>query len=331
MRQSLTQMDSNWKWQEEGTPWKGVGIYHVTMVVPSRAPILGELLIPEDDPAQAWVKWTELGTKIRECIEEIPHQHPEVQIVQKKIMPDHLHLILYVTRPMKKSFNMVIRGFWQGIKKCGRAYMASINPHSMRTNERQADPIFTERPFVRPMSRRGQLQTMIRYVQMNPQRLATKRLMPEFFWVQDSIEIAGRKYKGVGNAELLQRAQYMPVHVRHDLVDLAKAGNDQPLRDYMNGSVLAAREGTVMVSPFISSFEKDVLNVLLKEKRSIILLADNGFGKFFKPSDALFDAVAEGRLLILSPFPYDPAKRGISRAECVALNDMAEEIALIEK
>ena len=25
-----------WKWQETGTAWRGVGIYHVTLVVPSR-------------------------------------------------------------------------------------------------------------------------------------------------------------------------------------------------------------------------------------------------------------------------------------------------------
>ena len=33
-----------------------------------------------------------------------------------------------------------------------------------------------------------------------------------------------------------------------------------------------------------------------------------------------------GRLLILSPWPYDGGKRHISRADCVALNEIAEEI-----
>ena len=34
-----------------------------------------------------------------------------------------------------------------------------------------------------------------------------------------------------------------------------------------------------------------------------------------------------GRLLILSLWPYVEGKRHISRSECVALNEMAEEIA----
>lgn len=82
-----------------------------------------------------------------------------------------------------------------------------------------------------------------------------------------------------------------------------------------------------MVSPFISEHERAVLDVLLKEKHSIIHIADNGFGQYFKPSDALFDAVADGRLLILSPWLYDPKKKNVTRAECVEMNKMAEEIA----
>lgn len=32
-----------WHWQEAGTAWKGVGIYHVTLTIPSRQPLLGPL------------------------------------------------------------------------------------------------------------------------------------------------------------------------------------------------------------------------------------------------------------------------------------------------
>ena len=167
---------------------------------------------------------------------------------------------------------------------------------------------------------------MIRYVQMNPQRLATKHLMPDYFRVQDHIEIAGRIYSGVGNADLLQRARYMPVHVRSTMIDEAEHGDDKRLRDYMNSCVLAARQGAVMVSPFISKQEQAVMEVLLKEGLSFIYLADNGFGEYYKPSDGIFEAVANKQVLILSPWEYDPKKKGVTRAECVAMNKMAEEI-----
>ena len=181
------------------------------------------------------------------------------------------------------------------------------------------------------MGQRQQLQTTIRYIDMNPQRLATKKLMPGFFRVQHDVGLAGRKYDAVGNIEILQADEYKPVHVRSIWVeDAERHGDDKRLRDYMNGCVIAARNGAVMVSPFISPKEKAVLEVLLREEHRVIYIADNGFGEYYKPSDGLFDAVAAGRMLILSPWPHDPDKRHVTRAECVAMNQMAEEISFIK-
>ena len=375
-----------WQWQTEGTSWKGIGIYHVTLTVTSRAPLLGTLVIPDNDPAQASVERTELGRALLDCQRSISVFHPEIQILQYCLMPDHLHSIWYVRRPMQQSIRYVAQGFWRAAKKVGRAYSylnsrltggamdetamqtegGAMDETAMQTEggtmdekamqtEGEApslslfaaaasrenplrqlldgetysslDPIFTEVPFIRPLSRRGQLQTMIRYVQLNPQRLATKRLLPGFFHVQRGIAIAGRTYAGVGNVAILQGEHYATVHVHHEWVDAAAQGKPQALRDYMNGCVLAARHGVVMVSPFISPKEKDVLNVLLAEQHPIIVLADNGFRDYYKPSSNIFDGVAAGRIMILSPWEYDAGKRHISRADCVMLNTMAEEIA----
>lgn len=300
-------MDTDkWHWQEPGT-WKGIGIYHVTLVVPSREALLGSLVIPDNDPAKARVELSPLGLRIKACVDDIPVRHPEIRIIQLRMMPDHLHVILYVTKPMSISIKMVARGLWQGAKKEGREK-------------------FTEVPFIRPMSHRGQLKTMIRYLQMNPQRLATKKLKPGYFCVQRDIEISGRIYSGVGNAAILTAERYMPVHVRRIMVEAAEHGDDKALRDYMNACILAAREGTVMISPFISAYERRIQAKLLEEGLPFIYIADNGFSEYYKPADGLFDAVAAGQVFIVSPWEYDPKKGHITRAECVALNKMAEEI-----
>ena len=377
-----------WHWQEPGTAWKGICVYHITLTVPSREPLLGRLIIPDGDPSQARVERTALGNAVIDELYVMCQHYPAIRIFQFCLMPDHLHAVIRVTRVMDTSIRSVIRGYWQGVKKLGRAHTlaasggplavsggpsaassgpsaassgpsaassgplaASSGPlavapefNSGTINEGKAAgnaaaestapkegywafPIFTERPFIRPLSRRGQLKAMMRYVQMNPQRLATKRLMPGFFRVQKGIEIAGRSYDGVGNVALLHAGSYDVVHVRSIWVKAAQRGDRQNLRDYMNSRVLEARKGVVMVSPYISPQEKQVMQVLLDEKRPFILLADNGFREYYKPSDNLFDACAEGRLLILSPWQYDAGKRHISRDDCMALNAMAEEIA----
>ena len=320
--------NDKWSWQEPETAWKGIGIYHVTLTIPSRKPLLGSLVIPDNDPSQALVERTDLGEEIVHTIFHIQDIHPEVRVLQFCIMPDHIHVVLYVTSAMKSGIKTVVRGWWQGAKKISAL---SVAPNIIRDNQQSLPPVFTEMPFIRPMSRRGQLDAMMQYVKMNPQRLATKRLKPGYFCVQEGIEIAGCTYSGVGNTKLLLAQRFETVHVHSDLVKDAIKGNYQPLRDYMNGCVLAARQGAVMVSPFISEKEKEVLTVLLAEEHPIILLSDNGFRDYYKPSAGLFDAVAAGRVLILSPWEFDPQKKHISRADCVALNNMAEEIANIIK
>ena len=342
-------VQEKWQWQESGTAWRGIGIYHVTLTVPSREPLLGTLVIPQNDPTQAHVTRTALGEAVVEELYVMCKHYPAIRILRFCLMPDHLHAIIHVTRVMDTSIRSVIRGYWQGVKKHGRAYALSISPElNSGTTDKEAGttdkgtvtmnkeaeatypfPVFTERPFIRPLSRRGQLDTMIHYVQMNPQRLATKRLKPGFFRVQRGIEIGGRSFDGVGNATLLMAERFEAVHVRRTMVQKAEQGDNTPLRDYMNGCVLAARKGAVMVSPFISPQEKQVMEVLLRENHPFILLTDNGFREYYKPTDALFDACAAGRVLILSPWVYDAGKRHISREDCMALNTMAEEITKI--
>ena len=393
-----------WQWQEPGTAWKGAGMYHITMTVGSRRPLLGTLEVPENDPTRTWVRRTPLGNALVDCLLSVQSHHQEVQVLHFCVMPDHLHAVLYVRRRMETGIRSVVRGFWQAAKKLGRAATvasSSFVPNDIRQNCQEGtaagttaaagtgaaaagtgaaaagtgtaaaaglapgagaipsaarieglqeatlrleafseglratlgeeayysvEAVFTEKPFIRPMGQRTQLPTTVRYIDMNPQRLATKRLRPGFFRVQRGIVVGGRSYDGVGNALLLTGIRYQPVHVRHWMVKEAENGRRDALRNYMNGCVLAARRGTVMVSPFISPHEKQVMDVLLREQRPFICLADNGFGEYYKPTDTLFDACAAGRVLLLSPWPYDAGKRHISRQECVALNTMAEEI-----
>lgn len=330
----MTFGQNTWHWQEPNTAWRGIGIYHVTLTVTDRQPLLGTLDIPDNDPRQARVDWSDLGRQVLGHLLDLPKRRPEIRIMSYSLMPDHLHSIWHVTEPMPTSILSVVRGFWQGEKKIGRAYSMSITPHSMRENEHTgqrenehtADPLFHEMPFVRPLSRKGQLDTMVNYLILNPQRLATKKLMPGFFRVQEGIELGGRMYRGIGNVALLQAARYVPVHVRRTMIEEAMHGDNKCLRDYMNGCVLAARQGAVMVSPFISDKEKEVMTVLLAEEHPIIYIADNGFRDYYKPSAGLFDSVAAGRVLILSPWEYDAGKKHVTRTECVAMNQMAEEI-----
>ena len=119
-----------WKWQEPGTTWKGAGLYHVTLTIPDRRPLLGSLEVPDNDPGKSKVWRTALGNALVDCLLSIQSYHPEVQVLHFCLMPDHLHAVVYVRRTMPTGIRGVVRGFWQATKKLGRACSAasSISP-----------------------------------------------------------------------------------------------------------------------------------------------------------------------------------------------------------
>ena len=119
--------NEQWQWQEPGEAWKGVGLYHVTLTIPSRDPLLGTLVIPDNDPAQARVDILPLGKGVLDCLREVPVRHPEIQVLHYCLMPDHLHMVWYVRKAMPKGIRTAVRGFWQGAKKAADAL---ITPNS---------------------------------------------------------------------------------------------------------------------------------------------------------------------------------------------------------
>lgn len=139
-----------------------------------------------------------LGNALVNCLLGTPHYHPKVQVLHFCLMPDHLHAVLYVRQRMEKGIKTLVRGFWQGAKKLGRAHSAAsfVFPNNIRKNFQEEklqgnlqedtaqleklpamlckeignevyyslEPIFTEMPFIRPMGRRSQLPNTIRYI-----------------------------------------------------------------------------------------------------------------------------------------------------------------------
>lgn len=308
-------------WQQKYTPWKNPGIYHVTVTVTPKEPVLGSLCIPTTNnipnPEEATIIRTDLGREVVHCVAQIAELHPEIRLLKYCLMPDHVHFILQVTQPMEISIRTVLRGFQTGCRKAARC--VGLDGASL----------FSEAPYIRSLSHAGQLQNMFRYIEDNPRRLAVKKLFPGFLRTMRDIEIGESSFDAVGNVLLLQSASYGTVHVRHDLVNMAKVGQDVPLRAYMNGCLASARAGAVLISPFVSSYEQAVLKELVKENLPVIYLLDNGFSPYYKPSGLLINACARGSALLLAPRTYDEAPGRIKRAQCVALNSVAERLAQI--
>ena len=174
------------------------------------------------------------------------------------------------------------------------------------------------------LRRKGQLRAMIDYVHNNPTHRWLRAHKSHWLLPIRGIEIAGRCYDAIGNILLLGLPRFQ-VHCRYRW---EREQDIEARRAHQNESVLKARQGYALVSPFISPHEAAVREFCLREGHSIIQISDNGFSDFSQCPGGLYDYCDRGQVLLLVPSerPHIDRKSGISRAECKALNDRAEEI-----
>lgn len=208
----------------DGWDYRQRAIYQVTLVQADRArPLLGRLVI--DDPkappeaVTARVEPSELGVAILAHWKRLGDFTPEIKPLFCQLMPDHLHAILEVTRPMAKPLGNAIGGFKTGCEKIYRELALSAQNRALSAQnkapsaKRELNGAWAagggracsvpEAPCSVPearasgvsgaprlwaagfqdsiLFRAGQLDAMFNYLRDNPRRLAVKRLFPNLF------------------------------------------------------------------------------------------------------------------------------------------------------
>lgn len=324
-------------------------IYMITIAVEGRRPLLGRL--EGDVTAQRGTpEWphlvpTPLGEAVAKAWKDIPRYHPEVSVLGFQLMPDHIHGIIFVERRLEVGLGKVVLGFKQGCNKAYRSLLSSsvecvavpqqpnsiavIQQHTQQhvqqpppqpsTSTGNAGFLFERGYHDRILLHAGQLDTLRAYLADNPYRLAMKRAHPDLLTVRPDVDICGRKCSLVGNQQLLQAEQLLQVRISRSIAPELLEQEKQRL-------LASAQEGAVLVSPAISPGEKAIMRAAFDLKLPLIVLLDNGLDPMSKPKGERFYATAEGRLLLLSPFPHRSERRKVSRDECNVLNALAWDI-----
>lgn len=331
--------------------YKGRGIYLITLCTEHRRPLLGELC--GDGHDSAYIRPSELGQAVLRCWQDIPALQRElaaqkaqrlgttctrdIQLLSCQLMPDHFHGIIFIRQNMDIALGQVVRGFMMGctqayhemmksafmptvqrLRSAGGIHTASLSAN-LPTHPLPLQPLWEKGYHDRPLRRSGQLQNMLSYLTDNPRRLYMRRHHAQYFHATKGVRVGRFTLNAVGNLLLLDNPMHV-VHVRRRFTESER-------RRYMNDCVLAARQGKVLISPFISEYEKQVRDVVLREGYGVIQLTSEVFSQYYKPSGDLFDACSRGQLLLLSAndTPASFSTR-ITRNTCVALNALAEEV-----
>ncbi len=323
----------------------GRSIYMITMVVEGRRPLLGDLVWKAQDASDAHVEASLLGAEVERCWFEIQEHYPDAEPLRLQLMPDHIHGLIFIKREQEAHLGKIMNGFKIGCNKAYRRIILGSEECSeaLPLNTGGALPLNTggalplkkgpKHPkkgmLFSPgyndsiLKRKGQLDIMIRYMDDNPRRLAIKRMNPDLFKVVRNMEIGGRSYAAIGNLWLLDRPVRMQVRCHRD----KSAENLAFIEKQKEFFLKEGAEGAVIVSPCISTGEKEIARAALDAKIPLITILENGFNPMYKPSGKYFDACVDGLLLMLAPWDYHTEKHKITRGQCNELNEMAKMIS----
>ena len=176
----------------------------------------------------------------------------------------------------------------------------------------------------RIINRPGMLENIKRYMAENPLRARIRQECPHLMERQLHLWIAGREYAAFGNLFLLKYPIKEQVFFHRKDPSTGKPTELTEAYAHARDRLLkVAEEGTVLVTPGISTGEKLVVEAALDNQLPLIILQKEHIGEYWKPSRRRFYACATGYLLLLSPWQVD-GDSDYSRFH--HLNDLAGEI-----
>lgn len=317
----------NYLQRKIGHDYTAPSAYLITVVTHDRVPLLGSLV--GSAASEAAIDATILGKQVIAAFYDIEKKVKEktgcdVQVVQYQLMPDHFHGILYVKDKLPKDWHLgrIISG-WKGA--CSRAYTRDVNGSELTLLQGDVLTLFEKGYNDRPLVSKGQLQGWIQYLRDNPRRLWLKRHQPDMLRKIYEFEEGanGRRFTAVGNTFFVTYPEIAQVRCHRNL-------SEEEIQMEVAHYLGLARNGVILVSPFISPAEKAVYEACYKEKLRMIRIVSRALdGQFVYPTGRDFDGCAAGFLLVLAPYmagdEHTAAKR-ISRSQCLDMNAIAAEL-----
>lgn len=222
-------------------PWHDYTQRCIYMITLNKNPLMenfgilqGDYRIPTGQKGAAFISSTALGKAIKSTLRRFNSTEPNVRVLQYALMPDHLHILLFVEYPTEDTLGKIIARFKIEVNKASGItgiFAKGFNDQILKSSR--------------------SLAVLYRYLRENARRLAVRRARPEFFRRVNALEIGRKTFQAYGNFQLLDCPfkEQVIIH-RADSSETRQKNREQWLYTAANGGVL--------VSPFISPAEKEI-------------------------------------------------------------------------
>ena len=307
---------------------------------------------------------TPLGERVRQAWMANETYYPGVRVLATMVMPDHLHGILFF-QEAGVSLGTVIKGFKAGSNKAYRELLGlrlllpSRLPHGgsiegqtqgatdegqggavlvydgtvcqqpkgvcqqtaggAEKRDREHGMLWSPQYNDHILEGAGELERWRNYLRDNPRRLAIRREHSEYFRVRFDLSVAGMTFAAIGNRFLLD-------YPRKVVVQCSRRLTQEEIEAEVQQKLTLAQKGAVLVSASISAGEKAVMGAALKARLPLVFLSPSGFNEYSRPGNRFYEACAEGRFLILAPWPHNNRETPLTRQMCLELNAMVKAL-----
>ncbi len=307
-------------WKEHGAIFKGEGVYFLTFVVMGRRPLLGELVPIERAQAYsrgfsrryardvqrpdgmngnggkytsriAAVELSRFGFAVSEHVGALSERVEGLTVCAKQLMPDHIHVVVWMKRETGKSIRQIGNGFRIGVKRLAveMGLWTETQGHIL------------EVPFIRTLAHAGQLRSMIDYTHGNPDSAWLRRCHPDMYVIHRNLEVVGLYFDVMGKDRLLD-------YPDRQVVMLSRSLTKEQIDDAVRSALVKAERGAVTYTAAISEGEKAVARAVREAGFPLVILMLDGFpeegteaARYFHPSGVYHTACGEGRLLLMAP------------------------------
>lgn len=263
--------------------------------------ISGDWRVPVGTRGSSYTRWSATGQIIANLIYNIHTINISLKAEQYIVMPDHVHILLWVQSELPEHLGFYIARFKNSINK------ASSTNH-----------IFEDGFNDQIVSSKRNLNTLFNYIRLNPYRLAVRRANPDFFSKRNNLIIGDTQCQAYGNIHLLDNPF-------KDQVIIHRTDSQEQFTQNKEKWLYTAANGGVLVSPFISKREKETRAEAEELGGRFILISNAPLAERNKPAAHNFNLCSQGRMLIIAPQePLD-----FSRNSCLRMNSLANTIASI--
>lgn len=317
-------------WKKRKDIFKGEGIYHLTFTVVGRKPLLGELVPIGQSRSyvmnversfntngthrntyiskEATVEPSPFGYAVSRDIQRLPERVDGLTVCAKQIMPDHIHIVVWVKKDTGKSIRQIGNGFRIGIKRI------AIDMGVWKDTEGHILDI----PFIRTLSHRNQLSAMINYTHANPDNAWQRKQHPDLYTIRRRVNHGGLLFDTMGKRRLLDWPD-------KQVIALSRSLTDEQIQAEVTKALRRAEHGAITLTAAINAGEKAVARAVRESGHPLIVMMLDGFppegtdaARYYHPNGVYHTICGQGRLYLMAPHPsnYDtPALIAATEAE----------------